>query len=113
MSIERQCQTDLLYLWLLRELFPGAVSDDLALIISSRSELCKEVKSAEYTQPIMIRAAGFWVIVLHIILLYELPHDKINSMASAPSRDSDQPGHPPRLIRFFTVRMKKVSLAIH
>ena len=35
----------------------GAISDDLALITSSRSELCKEVKlisqvkSAEYTQP--------------------------------------------------------------
>ena len=25
----------------------------------------------------------------------------------APSEDSDQPGHPPSLIRFFTVRMKK------
>ena len=35
----------------------GAISDDMALITSSRSELCKEVKlisqvkSAEYTQP--------------------------------------------------------------
>ena len=35
----------------------GAISDDLALITSSRSELCKEVKLisqvklAEYTQP--------------------------------------------------------------
>ena len=26
---------------------------------------------------------------------------------SAPSEDSDQPGHPPRLIRVFAVRMKK------
>ena len=26
----------------------------------------------------------------------------------APSEDSDQPGHPPSLIRFFAVRMKKV-----
>ena len=25
----------------------------------------------------------------------------------APSEDSDKPGHPPSLIRFFTVRMKK------
>ena len=25
----------------------------------------------------------------------------------APSEDSDQPGHPPRLIRVFAVRMKK------
>ena len=29
---------------------------------------------------------------------YELPHDKTNKMASAPSEDSDQPRHPPSLI---------------
>ena len=28
-------------------------------------------------------------------------------MTCAPSEDSDQPGHPPRLIRVFAVRMKK------
>ena len=28
-------------------------------------------------------------------------------MTCAPSEDSDQPGHPPSLIRVFTVRMKK------
>ena len=35
------------------------------------------------------------------------PHDKTNRMACAPSKDSDQPGHLPSLIRVFTVRMKK------
>ena len=34
-------------------------------------------------------------------------HDKTNKMACAPSEDSDQPGHPPSLIRVFAVRMKK------
>ena len=34
----------------------------------------------------------------------EPPHDKTNNVACAPSEDSDQPGHPPRLIRVFTVR---------
>ena len=34
----------------------------------------------------------------------EPPHDKTNKMAFAPSEDSDQPGHPPNLIRVFTVR---------
>ena len=29
-------------------------------------------------------------------------------MARTPSKDSDQPGHPPSLIRVFAVRMKKV-----
>ena len=37
----------------------------------------------------------------------EPPHDKTNNMARAPSKDSDQPGHPPSLIRVFAVRMKK------
>ena len=37
----------------------------------------------------------------------EPPHDKTNKMASAHSKDSDQPGHPPSLIRVFAVRMKK------
>ena len=32
-------------------------------------------------------------------------------MACAPSKDSDQPGHPPSLIRVFAVRMKKTSLS--
>ena len=32
---------------------------------------------------------------------------KTNKMACAPSEDSDQPEHPPSLIRVFTVRMKK------
>ena len=30
-----------------------------------------------------------------------------NKMACAPSEDSDQPGHPPSLIRVFAVRIKK------
>ena len=38
----------------------------------------------------------------------ELPHDKTNKMTCAPSKDSDQPGHPPRLIWIFAVRMKKL-----
>ena len=33
-------------------------------------------------------------------------HDKTNKM-SVPSEDSDQPRHPPNLIRVFAVRMKK------
>ena len=34
--------------------------------------------------------------------LHEPPHDKTNKM-TAPSDDSDQPGHPPSLIRVFAV----------
>ena len=39
--------------------------------------------------------------------IFEPPHDKTNKMACAPSEDSDQPGHPPSLIRVFAVRKKK------
>ena len=39
--------------------------------------------------------------------IYELPHDKTSKMACVPSEDSDQPGHPPSLIRVFAVRLKK------
>ena len=37
----------------------------------------------------------------------ELQHDKTNKLTSAPCKDSDQPEHPPNLIRVFAVRMKK------
>ena len=37
----------------------------------------------------------------------EPPHVKTNKMTCVPSKDSDQSGHPPSLIRVFAVRMKK------
>ena len=37
----------------------------------------------------------------------EPPQDQTNKMACAPSEDSDQPGHPPSLIRVFGVCMMK------
>ena len=50
------------------------------------------------------------LIVIAIVNSYvaqnEPRHDKTNKMTCAPSEDSDQPGHPPSLIRFFAVRMK-------
>ena len=42
--------------------------------------------------------------------LNEPPNDKTNKMACAPSEDSDQPGHPPSLIRVFAVHLKKLGL---
>ena len=35
---------------------------------------------------------------------FEPLHEKTNKMAYAPVDDSDQPGHPPSLVRVFTVR---------
>ena len=47
------------------------------------------------------------VVVVVFFLLYEPRQVKTNKMACASSEDSDQPGHPPSLIRVFAVRMKK------
>ena len=41
------------------------------------------------------------------VIRFEPPRDKTSKVACAPSEDSDQPGHPPSLIRVFAVRMKK------
>ena len=35
---------------------------------------------------------------------FETHRNKTNKMACAPSEDSDQPGHPPNLIRVFAGR---------
>ena len=40
-------------------------------------------------------------------------HDKTNKMACAPSEDSDQPRHPPSLIRVFAVQRTFGYLATH
>ena len=62
----------------------------------------------------------FWLtrcmhILLEFLLCFSLnsnepPHDKTNKMACMPSEDSDQPGHPPSLIRVFAVPMKKAQV---
>ena len=46
-----------------------------------------------------------WTISLNLVILNELPHDKTNEMACAPSEDLDQPGHLPSLTRVFAVRL--------
>ena len=45
--------------------------------------------------------------VINLLLQNVRRHDKTNKLACVPSKDSDQPGHPPSLIRVFTVRMRK------
>ena len=36
-------------------------------------------------------------------MFYEPPYNKTYKVACAPSEESDQPGHPPGLIRIFAV----------
>ena len=46
-----------------------------------------------------------WIFILAKgAVINELPRGKTNKMAYVPSEDSDQPGHPPSLIRVFAVR---------
>ena len=47
---------------------------------------------------------GFWSC---FNMKIEPRHDKPNKMICAPSEDSDQPGHPPSLIRISAVRLKQ------
>ena len=47
-------------------------------------------------------------VVHYVKFIFEPAHDKTNKMTCAPSEDSNQPGHPPSLIRVFVVRMKKI-----
>ena len=42
--------------------------------------------------------------ILVVSSTYEPQHYKTNKMTCAPSEDSNQPGHPPSLIRIFAVR---------
>ena len=48
-----------------------------------------------------------WKKLGQTLLICEPRHDKNQQSECAPSEDSDQPGHPPSLIRVFAFRMKK------
>ena len=48
-----------------------------------------------------------------IMLIIEPRHDKTNKIECASTEGSDQPGHPPSLIRVFAVRMKKHWVLIY
>ena len=54
---------------------------------------------------ILYHGCKFCIGSINLLLKKYEPHrDKTNKMARAPSEDSDQPGHPPSLIRVFAVR---------
>ena len=56
---------------------------------------------------ITCNAVHAWTIFFLKINPNEPSHGKTNKTACTPSEDSDQPGHPPSLIRVFAVGMKK------
>ena len=67
---------------------------------------CKEI-GLEPNKSVIKR---LWCKWSHLEGVNELAHDKTNKKACAPSEDSDQPGHPPSLIRVLAVRMKKAQV---
>ena len=74
------------------------------------AKLCKCTGSTEPSQfACVLNTRARLVVYLFTckVVRFESLHDKINKMTCAPSKDSDQPGHPPSLMRVFAVRMKK------
>ena len=59
--------------------------------------------------PVKTKEYGL-VLAYRMNVTIEPSHDKTKKMACVPSEDSDQPGHPPSLIRASAVRMKKAWL---
>ena len=60
-----------------------------------------EIKQTDLEDNVCIYLSNDW-----ITTAIEPPRDKTNEMTCAPSKNSDQPGHSPSLIRVFAVRMK-------
>ena len=56
----------------------------------------------------MNHSCGYIIVPLNDV--FEPLRDKTNKIACVPSEDSDQPGHPPSLIRVFAVRLKKARI---
>ena len=69
---------------------------------TSRLDLCRFV-----VRMFINSARHYWSLMKIEAIWFEPPHDKTNKMPCASSKDSDQPGHLPSLIRVFAVRMKK------
>ena len=84
----------------------------ILLVLSCRGTIMSHVK-VPYSSAVNVYTATqqsqIWGFLYEAssISIYEPPHDKTIKVACAPSEDSDQPGHPPSLIRVFTVRLKK------
>ena len=76
----------------------------------SESSLCAHVRRYDFWRYVSYRSGLVWYLgkaVLPHSCLSRIPqhlyHDETNKIACAPSEDSDQPGHPPSLIRVLNV----------
>ena len=97
-----------------RRLLLAAVAEQAGLILtlshSSDDRFSLDMAHTVSGQKSVPQFAGN---VLVFDLLIEPPHYKTNEMAYTPSEDSDQPEHPPSLIRVFAVPMKKTWVLSH
>ena len=86
------------YLWLFRS--PGANACHRQISHHNKCLWCPgQVQS--------FQGAFSFDLVGRCTCIYKPSHDKTNKVACTPREGSDQPGHPPSLIRVFAVRMKK------
>ena len=78
-------------------MFPAAITSSFAFMLPVATPPNAIIFSYGYIKVIDMVSVG-------LQLQYDPPHDKTNKVACAPSEDSDQPGHPPSLIRAFVLR---------
>ena len=74
---------------------------------------CQADNCVHQTLTLLFKSIHFLIFCVKLCSLHmpespnEPQHEKHQWSDCAPSEDSDQPGHPPSLIRVFAVRMKK------
>ena len=104
-------------LWLVFQAYHFSATKDIRLVCNGYYPeiLIIDPSSFEILYTLSSRVTPDWISACCVIrpmkrdgkIKNEPPHDKTNKMIFVPSEDSDQPGHPPSLIRVFAVRMKK------
>ena len=69
--------------------------------------MLSDEKILKYREICRMKILGFTIMSLRILIIMWAATWQNQQNVSAPSEDTDQPGHPPSLNRVFAVRMKK------
>ena len=100
-TIFQSCRDGAIASWVINQYFRPLAPESDTLPLSHRAPLMWLIRAQlSFSSPAIIQT----------IPRFEPHRDKTNKMACAPSEDSDQPGHPPSLIRVFAVHLKKVRI---
>ena len=101
------CTCNILYLGYLSSLLSWLSSVTTAVVVVSPSVFSPASSLSSVLDGETSTPPTAQLVCERQIKSFEPQHDKFNKMACAPSTDSDQPGHPPSLIRVFAVHRKK------